>query len=67
MFSISAVMGYRSMLSSVFSFKLPEISSSPVLQDLRSFMVETPSRVVQPPFWDLNKVLIICDLRRMNL
>ena len=38
MFSVSAVMGHRSMLSSVFRFKLPEISSSPILQDLfRSF------------------------------
>ena len=56
--SVSAVMGYRSMLSSVFRFKLSEISSSPVLQDLlRSFKVETPFRVVQPPSWDLNKVL----------
>ena len=55
---VSAVMGYRSMLSSVFRFKLPEISSSPVLQDLlRSFKVEAPSRSVQPPSWDLNKVL----------
>ena len=51
-------MGYRSMLSSVFRFKLPKISSSPVLQDLlRSFKVGTPSRVFQPPSWDLNKVL----------
>ena len=56
--SVSAVMGYRSMLSSVFRFKLPEISSSPVLQDLlRSFQVESPSRMVRPPSWDLNKVL----------
>ena len=54
--SVLAVMGYRSMLSSVFRFKRPEISSSPVFQDLRSFKVETP-RVVQPPSWDLNKVL----------
>ena len=39
--SVSAVMGYRSMLSSVFQFKLPEISSSLVLHDLlRSFKVK---------------------------
>ena len=58
MFSVSAVMGYKSMLSSVFRFKLPEISSSPVLEDLlRSFTVDTPSRVFQHPSWDLNKVL----------
>ena len=67
MFYVSAVIGYSSMLSSVFRFKLPGISSSPVLQDLRFFQVNTPSRVFQPPFWDLDKVLIICNLWRMNL
>ena len=42
--SVSAIMGYRSMLSAVFRFQLPEISSS-VLQDLlRSFQVATPLR-----------------------
>ena len=57
--SVSAIMGYRSMLSAVFRFKLPEISTSPVLQDLlRSFQVEAPSRSIQPPPWDLNKVLV---------
>ena len=56
--SVSAVMGYRSMLSAVFSFKLRKISRSPVLQDLlRSFQVAAPSRSIQPPSWDLNKVL----------
>ena len=50
--SVSAVMGYRSMLSSVFRFKLPEISTSSVFHDiLQSFQVEAP------PSWDLNKVL----------
>ena len=53
------IMGYRSMLSAVFRFKLPEISTSPVLQDLlRSFQVEAQSRSIQPPSWDLNKVLV---------
>ena len=52
-------MGYRSMLSAVFCFKLPEISTSPVLQDLlRSFQVEAAPRSIQPPPWDLNKVLV---------
>ena len=56
--SVSAVMGYRSMLSAVFRFKLPEISTSLVLQDLlRSFQVAAPSHSIQPPSWDLNKVL----------
>ena len=56
--SVSAVMGYRSMLSAVFRSILLEISSSSVLQDLiRSFKVEVPSRVVRPPSWDLLRVL----------
>ena len=32
--SVSAIMGYYFMLSAVFRLKLPEISTSPVLQDL---------------------------------
>ena len=56
--SVSAVMGYRSMLSAVFKSILPEISSSPVLHDLlRSFHVEAPVREVRPPSWDLSTVL----------
>ena len=56
--SVSSILGYRSMLSSVFRFKLPEISSSPVIKDLiRSFKVETPVRLVRPPSWDLDAVL----------
>ena len=56
--SVSAVMGYRSMLSAVFKSILPEISSSPVLHDLlRSFQVEAPVREVRPPSWDLPLVL----------
>ena len=56
--SVSAVLGYRSMLSAVFCTVLPEIATSPVTQDLlRSFKVEAPCRVVRPPSWDLLKVL----------
>ena len=56
--SISAVLGYRSMLSAVFRRVLPEVSTSPVIQDLlRSFKVEAPCRAVRPPAWDLLKVL----------
>ena len=55
---MSSTLGYRSMLSSVFRFKLPEISSSVVLHDfLRSFKVEAPVRPVRPPSWDLDAVL----------
>ena len=46
------------MLASVFHFKLPDISTSPVLQDLvRSFKVEFPVRSVRPPSWVLEVVL----------
>ena len=56
--SVSAVMGYRSMLSAVFKSILPEISTSPTLHDLlRSFQVEAPVREVRPPSWDLPTVL----------
>ena len=55
---MSAVLGYSSMLSAVFRFQLPEISSSPVIHDLlRSFKVEAPCHAVRPPSWDLEAVL----------
>ena len=55
--SVSAVLGYRSMLASVFRAVLPEISTSQVIHDLlRSFKVEAPCRLVRPPSWDLLKV-----------
>ena len=56
--SVSSILGYRSMLASVFRFKLPEITTSPVLQDLvGSFKVEVPVRSVRPSSWDLEVVL----------
>ena len=79
--SVSAVMGYRSMLSAVFKSILPEISTSPILHDLlRSFQVEAPVMEVRPP-WDLPKVLTflrsspfeplstasLCDITRKTL
>ena len=46
------------MLSAVFRFKVPEISTSPVLHDLVwSFKVEVPVHSVRPPAWDLEVVL----------
>ena len=55
---MSAILGYRSILAAVFRFKLPEISTSPILHDLlRSFKVEVPVRSVHPPTWDLEVVL----------
>ena len=80
--SVSAVMGYRSMLSAVFKSILPEISTSPILHDLlQSFQVEAPVREVRPPSWDLPKVLTflrsspfeplstasLCDITRKTL
>ena len=42
------------MLSVVFRFQLPEISSLSVIHDLlRSFKVEAPCRAVRPPSWVL--------------
>ena len=46
------------MLSAVFSFKLPEISSSKILRDLiRSFAIERPVPLHTSPSWDLDVVL----------
>ena len=60
--SVSAVLGYRSMLSAVFRTVLPEISTSSVLQDLlRSFKVEVPCRELDHLSGIFVKFLIICD------
>ena len=64
--SVPAVLGYRLMLSAVFRTVLPEISTSPVIQDLlRSFNVEAPCRSVRPPSWDL-KCCVICYHRYLS-
>ena len=56
--SVSSIRGYRSMLSAVFRFHLPSLSSDPVLRDLlRSFKLSSAERVLRPPAWDLAKVL----------
>ena len=53
--SVSSVMGYRSMLATVFRFKLLNMSSDPVLHDLvRSFRIEAPVRLLHPPAWYLS-------------
>ena len=55
---MAAVKAYRSMLSAVFSLKLPGISSDHVLKNLiRSFAVERPRGSVAHPSWDLDVVL----------
>ena len=56
--AVSTSKGYRSMLSSVFKFCLPEISTSPIRKDLtRSFEISAPRPLHQSPPWDLDKVL----------
>ena len=56
--AVSTIKGYRAMLSSVFKFCLPEISSSPILKDLaRSFEISAPHPLHHTPPWDLDKVL----------
>ena len=56
--AVSTIKGYRTMLSSVFKFCLPEISSSPILKDLvRSFEISAPRPLHHSPPWDLDKVL----------
>ena len=56
--ALSTIKGYRAMLSAVFKFLLPEISTSPILKDLiRSFEISAPKPLFPPPPWDLDKVL----------
>ena len=56
--SVSSIKGYRSMLSAVFRFYLPSLSSDPVLRDLfRSFCISSAERQLRPPAWDLSWVL----------
>ena len=56
--TVSSIRGYRSMLSAVFRFHLPSLSSDPVLRDLlRSFKLSSAERVLCPPAWDLSRVL----------
>ena len=46
------------MLSAVFRYTIPEISTSPVLKDLlRSFSIERPRVPNRVPPWDLSIVL----------
>ena len=48
--SVSSLRGYRSVLSAVFRFHLPSLSSDPVIRDLlRSFRLSSAERVLRPP------------------
>ena len=56
--SVSSLRGYCSVLSAVFRFHLPSLSSDPVIRDLLdSFRLSSGERVLRPPAWDLSKVL----------
>ena len=56
--SYFSIASYRSMLSAVFRFVLPSISSHPVFHDLlRSFCIESPLPSSRVPPWDLLRVL----------
>ena len=56
--SVSSIRGYCSMLSAVFRFQLPSLSSHPVLRDLlQSFCLESAECQLRPPAWDLSMVL----------
>ena len=51
----SSVKAHRSMLYSVFQFKLPALGKDRVLQDLvRSFSIERPRHPQAPPSWGLD-------------
>ena len=46
------------MLSAIFRFHLPSLSSHPVIRDhLRSFCLASAERQLRPPSWDLSGVL----------
>ena len=56
--SVSAICCYRSTLSAIFKFRLPDPSTNFVLRDLIcSFELERPSAPIGLPSWDLVKVL----------
>ena len=56
--SVSAVKGFRSVLTSVFKYRLPKLFDHFLLRDLiRSFELERPVRSPCPPTWDLCRVL----------
>ena len=56
--SVPSLSGYRSVLSAVFRFHLPSLSSDPVIRDLlRSFRLSSAELVLRSPAWDLSTVL----------
>ena len=56
--SVSSIKAHRSMLSTVFHFKLPDLGDHHILRDLiESFAIEWPQCPPMPPSWDLDVVL----------
>ena len=52
---MSSLRGSRSVLSAVFRFHLPSLSSDPVIRVLlRSFRLSSAGRVLRPHAWDLS-------------
>ena len=55
---MSSLRGSRSVLSAVFRFHPPSLSSDPVIWVLlRSFRLSSAGRVLRPHAWDLSMVL----------
>ena len=55
------------MLSAVFKFPLPEISTSPILKDLiQSFEISAPRPLFPPPPWDLDEFWSISQVRHLS-
>ena len=55
---VSSLRGSRSVLSAVFRFHLPSLSSDPVIRVLlRSFRLSSAGRVLRPHAWALSMVL----------
>ena len=65
--SVSSIKGYRSMLSAVFRFHLPSLSSHPVIRDLlRFFCLASAERQLRPPSSDLSGVLRYLNTSELN-
>ena len=66
--SFSSIASYCSMLSAVFRFVLPSISTPPVLHDLlRSFWIERPLPSSRVPSWDCRRFCLSFAVLLLNL
>ena len=65
---VSSLPGYRSVLSAVFRFHLPSLSSDQVLRLLfRSYQLSSAECVIRPHTWDLSMVLPVLSHRPLSL